>query len=318
MRLHLLHLDDALEQQPDFMHTCKEAGARDVLAKSEGRTVRLWGRPAELHDLAAKISGPPQGGGRDAAPLCFMGSGDFHHVTPLLLELALQNEARPATLIHFDNHPDWVRFKNGVHCGSWINRALENPLVEKAITVGVCSSDLRTPEWKGANLSLLDAGKLELYPYDHPPSRVKRHYEPGASHHSENGYIQWKTITAMGEGNFVAHLLSRIQTDTVYITIDKDVLASAYAITNWDQGQMQLPYLSLLIREIGARYRIVGADVTGDFSRPAYAGGIARVVAKHTEIMIDQPRRPPDAGEAARTNSAVNHQLLEVLTQVMA
>ncbi len=116
-----------------------------------------------------------------------MGSGDFHHITAFLLHAALENQPDPVTLIHFDNHPDWVKFDSGTHCGSWVNHALVHPKVEKIITIGVCSHDLRLPEWKGANLTPLAQGLLELYPYDHAPSRVKNNYGAGASYEQNGG-----------------------------------------------------------------------------------------------------------------------------------
>ena len=72
-----------------------------------------------------------------------MGSGDFHHITAFLVAFAVENQSAPITLIHFDNHPDWVKFENGMHCGSWINRALEFRKIGKIITLGVCSHDQR-------------------------------------------------------------------------------------------------------------------------------------------------------------------------------
>lgn len=238
-------------------------------------------------------------------------------MTSLLLEAALQNEEKPATVIHFDNHPDWVHFNGGVHCGSWVNRAAQNAHVDKVITVGVCSSDLRRPEWKGANLSLLSQGVLELYPYDHPPSRVKKDYGSGSSHSQLSNAIGWKTIVSAGEENFIGFLLSRIKTDNVYLTIDKDVLVRDDAVTNWDQGSMRLPYLLSLIAAISERHRIIGADVIGDYSVPAHAGGAWTVVSKYVETLIDQPRRSPDPHSATSINSAVNHRLLEALSEAM-
>ena len=112
--------------------------------------------------------------------------------------------------------------------------------------------------------------------------------------------------------------MSRIETEAVYLTIDKDVLAHTDAVTNWDQGSMRLPYLLNLISEIGCRHRIVGADVTGDYSFPAYGGGLWTMLMKHGEILLDQPRRPSDARLATNINSAGNHALLEILSQAMS
>ncbi|MDE1996348.1 MAG: arginase [Rhizobiaceae bacterium] len=236
----------------------------------------------------------------------------------MLLATVLERNPVPTTLVHFDNHPDWVRFDGGMHCGSWVNTALANRHVQKVITVGVCSHDLRNPERKGANLGWLGEGKLELYPYEHPPSRVLAEYGNGASYHQDSGALHWKSISTIGEENFIDRLLSRIRTEAVYITVDKDVLAADDAVTNWDQGRMRLPYLLSLVSEIGSRYRIIGADVIGDYSAPQYAGNFWTRAMKRAEILIDQPhvRSRPEA--TRDINSAANHALLEVFAENMA
>jgi arginase family enzyme len=316
MRVSLLHVDDALEAQPDFIRACKNADAELIWVVEDASAIRLWGRQQRLDDFRKALV--KQFTGNKSEPrLTFMGSSDFHHITAFLVAFALENQSAPITIVHFDNHPDWVKFENGMHCGSWINRALKHPKVEKMITLGVCSRDLKRPEWKGANLALLSQGLLELYPYDHAPSRVKRDYGSGASFAQKKGALHWKTIRNLGEQNFTDHLLSRIKTKSVYLTIDKDVLAREDAITNWDQGCMRIPYLLSLVKEIGQRHPVIGADVTGDYSTPRYSGDLWTRLSKHAEIFMDQPRRKPDLAQAVNINSAANHALLEVLSEVM-
>jgi Arginase family len=250
--------------------------------------------------------------------LTFMGSGDFHHVTVFLIGLALEHQPAPVTIIHFDNHPDWVKFDEGMHCGSWINRALEHPKVAKIITVGVCSHDLRRPEWKGADLSPLSAGRQEIYPYDHAPSRVRRNYGSGACFEQKRRALHWKTIRSLGKETFVDYMLSRIATPSVYLTVDKDVLAREDAITNWDQGRMRMPYLLSLVRAIAKRHVVIGADVTGDYSTPRFSGDLWTRFTKRVECFIDQPDGKPDPAQTLNINSAANHALLEVFSEVIA
>lgn len=317
MRLLLLHFDDALELQPDFLRACRFAGACQYSDKGAGNAIRLWSKQKALAELGRNIARTMPMAGKEPQ-LCFMGSGDFHHVTALLLDAALERHAAAATLIHFDNHPDWVTFDGGMHCGSWINSALANANIQKVITIGVCSHDLRSPERKGANLHWLGEGRLELYPYEHPPSRVLADYGNGPSHRQDKGALHWKSIAGIGEENFIDRMLSRIQTEAVYLTIDKDVLAADDAVTNWDQGRMRLPYLLSLISEIGNRHRIIGADVIGDYSAPSFAGDLRTRLMKKAEILIDQPRSRPRPEVARNINSAANHALLEVLSEYMA
>jgi arginase family enzyme len=321
MQLYLLHLDDAFSAQPDFVGSCERGGARHLHAEEEGSAIRLWGKHAALERVSNRLRdtfAAANGAAKDEPKLCFMGSGDFHHVTALLLETTLSQQAEPITVIHFDNHPDWVHQGDGMHCGSWVNRAQAHPAVAKIITIGVTSDDLTNPDWKGANLSLLRDGPLELFPYDHAPSRVRHDYGAGASHRQIDRHIHWQTIEHMGEAAFHKLLLARIPTKNVYITIDKDVLSREDAETNWDQGKMRLGYLLSLLQAIGTNHRIVGADVNGDYSPPYYSGSVWTRLKKHAEIFIDQPHRCVALDKAAALNSASNHALLETLREVMA
>lgn len=317
MQLCLLHLDDALTSQPAFLKTCGRGQVHEIEAQELGRRVRLWGRQWQLDALRTRLQ-EHFSTANDEPHLCFMGSGDFHHITSLLLPFALEKQDGPVTLIHFDNHPDWVHFGGGVSCGSWVNHVVVHPKIAKVITIGVCSKDLWRPNWKGANLDLLATGKLELFPYQHAPSRVRHDYGAGASYTQKNNHLHWHTITDMGEVAFVGMLLSRIETKNVYITVDKDVLTREDAETNWDQGQMKLPLLLELLRRIGEQHTIVGADVNGDYSPPKHSGDLWTLTKKKAERLIDQPMLPPDIAKASAINSTTNHALLEVLSEVMA
>lgn len=317
MQLSLLHLDDALKSQSAFIKTCDDDKAMHIDVQPLGNKIRLWGKQAQLDELQATLNAALRHQS-DEPHLCFMGSGDFHHITALLIENALKNQSGSITIIHFDNHPDWVHFENGMHCGSWVNRATSHPMVEKIITIGVCSHDLRNPDLKGANLHLLSQGLLELFPYAHAPSRVRHNYGAGACYQQKDNHIHWQPISQMSEPSFIALLLERIKTQSVYITIDKDVLNHEDAQTNWDQGIMRLPFLLDIVREIGEHHTIIGADVNGDYSVPHYSGSAWTRLKKHAEIFIDQPRHTPDMQKANALNSATNLAILDVLTQVMA
>ena len=317
MQLSLLHLDNALKSQPAFMQFAVNNDAREIEAIEIGAEVRLWAKNTKLQILQQKLREHFARHGSERQ-LCFMGSGDFHHVTTLLLNAALEHSPQPATIIHFDNHPDWVNHRKGVHCGSWVNKALENTLVEKVITIGVTSNDLKNPDWKGANLNLMTNGKLELFPFKTKPSRVKKQYGSGAGYAQDKKLIYWRNIEAFGEENFIQNLLARIKTKDVYITIDKDVLSHEDALTNWDQGVMRLPFLLSMIKNIGEQHNVIGADVTGDYSVPTYHGNAWTKIIKHAETFIDQPRETIDSAKIASINSATNHKLYKALAEVMA
>lgn len=52
----------------------------------------------------------------------------------------------------------------------------------------------------------------------------------------------------------------------IYISIDKDILSSKYAITNWNQGDMTLEQLKMILHDIIRYYQIIGIDICGNQS----------------------------------------------------
>jgi hypothetical protein len=304
VRTALLHLDSALTDQRDLARSVAARNGRGIDLRHLGPALRLWSRPRALECLRARVASDLPTS--DGPVLVFSGSGDFHHITPTLLERACEAAARArVTVVHFDNHPDWVKFANGAHCGSWVGWAARLPDVERVVTIGVCSSDIDRPEGKGADLDLLKEERVELYAYRAPR---------GASTVVLAGR-EWPTIDAMGEWGFIDFLLTRIPTAAVYLTIDKDVLRAADAGTNWDQGQASLAFLKAMVARIGAHHRIIGADVVGDWSSPVYGGGPVAALLKRGEAILDQPWSRPGPAARAATESA-NLELLELIADL--
>ena len=302
MRPLFLNLDSALEEQPALR---AQAQGSSIEARDLGPALRLWSRPRALAALADRLR--HQAPVRSGPELVFAGSGDFHHVTPLLIERAMTaSGAESVTVVHFDNHPDWVRFDNGLHCGSWVGRAARLPGVAKVITVGVCSGDIDPSKTKHADLDLVAEGRVELYPYR----------APDGGPIFKVGDQAWPSIEALGEYGFVELLTSRIATPAIYITIDKDVLRASDAITNWDQGRLSLGGLEQMIRAVAGCARVIGADVVGDWSPPRYGPGPVSALLKIGEAFLDQPRGGAPAGIARRTNQAANLRLLSLFAQV--
>jgi hypothetical protein len=52
----------------------------------------------------------------------------------------------------------------------------------------------------------------------------------------------------------------------VYLSIDKDILSTEEARTNWDQGTMTLPQLEDILRTVAASRELLGIDVCGGLS----------------------------------------------------
>ena len=63
-------------------------------------------------------------------------------------------------------------------------------------------------------------------------------------------------------------ILSHIHTETIYVSIDKDVLDPKVTITNWDQGHMKLSRLLQFIHSLIMNKSIYGIDICGEL--PVY------------------------------------------------
>ncbi len=298
MRLTLLDLDGSL---PPQLPALRAAAPWSAVASNDlrdlGPRLRLWSRDRTVRAARERVHET------DAEPSVHMlGSGDFHHLAALLMEQARE----PITVIHFDNHPDWVRLAPRWHCGSWVNRALALPQVDRVITLGPCSDDLVKPGLKGGNIPALASGKLMLFPWRHAPSRLYHPIPDGPAHHYEAGFVIWRNL-ADDADKILASIPSLIRTDAVWISIDKDVLPEDEALTNWDQGQMPLAAVLRAISAIGAQKRIAGADICGEFSPIEHAN-----LFKRWESRMDQPRRLGDVDRLAQ-NERVNVALLAAI-----
>lgn len=257
-----------------------------------GPALRLWSRRKTVRAARERIARA----GDPAPAINFLGSGDFHHLAALLIERI----AEPVSILHLDNHPDWVRLAPRWHCGSWVNRVLELPNVRRVVTAGPCSDDLVNPARKGGNLGALDSGRLVLFPWSHAPSRVRRRIADGPGHAWRDGALHWRNLAERRLADACDAVVAALPTESVWITLDKDVLPEGEALTNWDQGRMPLSAVAALIEAVGARKRVLGADVCGEYSPPGH-----RNVLKRIESHMDQPRREQaQASELARNREA--------------
>jgi arginase family enzyme len=214
----------------------------------------------------------------------------------------------PFTLVHFDNHPDWVRFAPRWHCGSWMNRTLALPLLARAITLGPCSDDLVNPGLKGGNLAALDSGRLVLYPWHHLPSRIWHSIADGPGHRYADGLVHWRNLCERELDEAISAMIAEIPTEAVWISIDKDVLPEDEVVTNWDQGHMPLDAVLRFLRAIAVRRRVVGADICGEYAPLAHANPL-----KRWEARLDQPRRTEITAGRLDANEHVNHALLAAI-----
>lgn len=307
MRFRILDIDRSLPGQPGFAAAVAGGRAQCIDLRAEEFSLRLWASRRRLRRLAERLKAlaPPPGEG----PLVtFYGSGDYHHLATALI----QEITEPVSVVHFDNHPDWVRFPATHNCGGWVNRALELPQVARVVTLGICSDDLVLPQAKGGNLGALASGTLEIHPWRVAPSRVWGQIGDGFGHRQVGGELVWSCLADLDWPTFVDALCARLPTEAVWITIDKDVLRPADAATNWDQGQMALETLLAALRRIAALRRVVGVDVCGEFSVPRFRDPIKRVAA-----WLDHPGSAPVPAGALERNDRANQALVRTLAEIL-
>lgn len=161
--MNILDLDHSLTGQAPIAQRLASGRANRIDLLDLGPKLRLWSTEKTWKRFAERLAHRPRP--TNARPeILFVGSGDYHHLTPAFLA----DLKEPVSLIHFDNHPDWVRLAPKRHCGSWVNRALKMPAIQRIVTLGPCSDDLHNPQLRGGNLGALKRGKLQLFPWQHP------------------------------------------------------------------------------------------------------------------------------------------------------
>ena len=146
MRVSVIDLDASVTSQEAVTSRLAAGAARRIEARDLAGKLRIVASKPALRELERRCA--PQA--RGEPELFFVGSGDFHHLTAMLL----RRVEEPVTVIHIDNHPDWVSFPRSLNCGGWVSRALELPMVRKVITIGPCSRDLVRPELQRADLAM--------------------------------------------------------------------------------------------------------------------------------------------------------------------
>jgi arginase family enzyme len=182
----------------------------------------------------------------------FMGSGDYHHISWLLLQ-RYQASAAPIQVMVLDNHPDNMRYPWGIHCGSWVHHVSRLPFVAQVNVLGITSPDVEVLRSWENHLGGLRSGNI-------------RYWCVGR----DLGWMRHFGIQQSNSFDSVADLLQALETHLklatmpIYLSIDKDVLSPDDAHTNWDQGVMRLSEMLQAIDLMQGR--IIGSDVTGEVS----------------------------------------------------
>jgi hypothetical protein len=195
---------------------------------------------------------PPEPG------VTFLGSGDYHHVTALLLDSPAVRASAPVDLVVCDNHPDNMRYPLGIHCGSWVSHASRLPHVRHIHVVGISSPDI---SWKHAW-----------------ENRLRPLFRKKLTYWSVRQSARWLNALGLADRhrNFpspedlLATLLPCLRSSRhIYLSLDKDVLCPEDVPTTWDQGTFRPAHVRDLVTFCADR--LAGMDVCGDASvwRPA-------------------------------------------------
>jgi hypothetical protein len=286
--IRILNFDDSVTRQTEFIDRDK---ANIVDLTGVGPAARLWADPAQADAIRRSLN-PDQ-----RSWITFLGSGDYHYVSSLLLE----QFDEPLTLVVFDHHPDWDRMPPRYGCGAWVSRALERKNIDQIILVGNASEDLAFPSILTGNVGSAKSGRLVMAPFSVPRRQVW----------PLNG-IPWHPLESNPEGAF-SDLVDQMPRRKVYVSIDKDCLTAPYALTNWEEGRLSLDLLFALIRVLKQKCEIIGLDVTGEYS----SGKIPsrwKSWCSNFDHPHDYSARGHSLDEIDSVNGTTNRRIIELLS----
>ncbi|HJT16695.1 MAG TPA: hypothetical protein VJ853_04880, partial [Thermoanaerobaculia bacterium] len=179
-----------------------------------------------------------------------------------------------SNVVVFDNHPDGDRRPPHWACGGWVNRAFDLPQIERVAVWGCGNFELNWPARMFGNR------RAEVYAW--------------RERYAKRGQItrdDWR-------GQF-EKFASSVRRD-VYVSVDMDCLADA--ITNWENGLFTADDVAWAIRKLP---NVVGGDICGAYSPPAYARRKQRFAAEW-----DHPKLPPVDIDRARE---INTRIVDVI-----
>lgn len=267
----ILNFDDSLTKQTTLLAKYPNTivDLRDL-----GPSVRFWLNPGLRSIVEKRIKDSSR------SAITLIGSGDFHHIS----EILISQFTEPLAVISFDCHPDWDTLPPRFGCGSWVTEVLKKKNILKLILMGISSKDISAFGIQTGNLNSLKDDRLEIYPYAHSPTRVfLKHVPKNVSMAIERGAfynrIYWHELKNINQAVFLKEVFTRIPVKNVYISIDKDCLTGKYAITNWEEGKLCLEELLLMLSAIKENLNIVGLDICGDYSDISLKGPFKKIAS---------------------------------------
>jgi hypothetical protein len=200
-------------------------------------------------------------------PFILSGSGDFHHLTAVFTRQIKE----PFVILSFDNHPDWDIRPPHWSCGAWVNRALENPLVQQVAVWGCGSFECGFPWRLLGNRPACRSGRLRVAPWRPEGKSFPSWLHPISP-------ADWRLSFAQ----YVESILGL----TIYVTVDLDCLEESDAVTNWENGRFALSDLVWAITLLRQKVQLVGGDLCGAFSPMRYGSRFQSLAGR-----FDHPRQ---------------------------
>ena len=159
----------------------------------------------------------------------FLDNGNYHYVTKIFLDKIKE----PFSLVLFDYHNDMQIpiIHDLISCGSWAREVLkENHYLQQLILIGPDQKSIDEIDSDiQEKLICISIQELEQHKAKKMAEKIQREFP-------------------------------------VYFSIDKDVLNRYAARTNWNQGRMSLDMLEMLLYQICAHQKVIGADIGGECS----------------------------------------------------
>lgn len=156
----------------------------------------------------------------------FLDSGDYHYVSKFWTDMI----RTPFSLVLIDHHTDMqdARADGMLSCGGWVKAAIEeNPMLKHVFVLGV-------PKASAMNVDKALLSKVTF-------------------------------VTEQEFHDILDGIKEPASGETIYISIDKDVLSTKDAVTNWDQGDMREADLRRFLVHQVERENVIGVDVCGEY-----------------------------------------------------
>jgi arginase family enzyme len=269
--IRILNFDDSLIKQQNLISRYQ---TEIIDLKDLGPRARIWLDKKTKKEIEKRIDGSAKNS------ITFLGSGDFHQVSHILIN----QFAEPICVILFDFHPDWDILPPRLGCGSWVTESLRNKNILKFILIGASSKDLSSPWIQAGNMNSLKENRVEIYPYSHPPSftffkRIPENFSIKMKKGLFVNKINWNELKGKDLTNHLFSILKRLPTPRVYLSIDKDCLRNEYALTNWEEGMLSLKELLWMLKLIMDHVDLIGLDIVGDYSEISVNGKLKKLIS---------------------------------------